>query len=50
MAIGFSDSPEKPLILALEVHKDLYRYNMQKTKEKDRVYLRIGLDSGRYIS
>jgi len=46
MAIGFSDSPEKPLILALEVHKDLYRYNMQKAKEKDRVYLRIGLDSG----
>jgi len=46
MAIGFSDSPEKPLILALEVHKDLYRYNTQKAKEKDRVYLRIGLDSG----
>ncbi len=46
MAIGFSDSPEKPLILALELHKDLNRYNTQKSKEKDRLYLRIGLDSG----
>lgn len=46
MAIGFSDSPEKPLLLALEVHRDLSKYNAQKTKERDRVYLRIGLDSG----
>jgi hypothetical protein len=46
MAIGFSDSPEKPLLLALELHKDLSRYNTQKTKERDRLYLRIGLDSG----
>ena len=45
MAIGFSDSPEKPLLLALELHKDLYRYNSQK-KERDKLYLRIGLDSG----
>ena len=46
MAIGFSDSPEKPLLLALEVHKDLYKYNMTKRAEKDRIYLRIGLDTG----
>ena len=46
MAIGFSDSPEKPLLLALELHKDLSRDNTQKTKERDRLYLRIGLDSG----
>lgn len=46
MAIGFSDSPEKPLLLALELHKDLYRYNEQKTKERDRMYIRVGLDTG----
>ena len=45
MAIGFSDSPEKPLLLALELHKDLYRYNSQK-KERDKLSLRVGLDSG----
>ena len=46
MAIGFSDSPEKPLPLAIELHKDLYRYNTQKSKERDKLTLRIGLDSG----
>ena len=46
MAIGFSDSPEKPLLLAIELHKDLYRYNTQKSKERDKLTLRIGLDSG----
>jgi len=46
MAIGFSDSPEKAMLLVLEVHKDLFKYNSQKTEEKDRIYLRIGLDSG----
>ncbi len=45
MAIGFDDSPEKPLKLAIEVHKALSRYNQQRKKE-DRVELRIGLDSG----
>jgi hypothetical protein len=45
MAMGFSDSPEKPLRLALEVHKGLVRYNKPR-KEKDRIYLRIGLDTG----
>lgn len=45
MAIGFSDSPEKPLNLAIEVHKGLNRYNKPRL-EKDRVFLRIGLDTG----
>ena len=40
MAIGFSDGPENPLLLALELHKDLSRSNTQKTKERDRLYLR----------
>lgn len=45
MAIGFSDSPEKPLLLALELHKDLNNYNNQK-KDREGLYLRIGLDTG----
>jgi hypothetical protein len=45
MAIGFADSPEKPLNLAIEVHKGLNRYNEMRV-EKDRIYIRIGLDSG----
>src|SRR5213080_4063285 len=46
MAIGFSDSPEKPLRLALEVHKNLYRYNKLKRSDKDKLLIRIGIDSG----
>jgi hypothetical protein len=46
MTIGFSDSPEKPLLLALELHKDLNKYNSTKRSEKDKIYLRIGLDIG----
>jgi class 3 adenylate cyclase len=45
MAIGFDDSPEKPLNLAIEVHRGLSRYNSERAKES-RVELRIGLDSG----
>jgi class 3 adenylate cyclase len=45
MAIGFSDSPEKPLLLAIELHKNLQRYNSNKRK-KERLFIRIGLDSG----
>jgi len=45
MAIGFSDSPEKPLNLSIEVHKGLNRYNKPRP-EKDKVHLRIGLDTG----
>lgn len=45
MAMGFDDSPEKPLNLAIEVHQGLNRYNSERAKES-RVELRIGLDSG----
>ena len=45
MAMGFDDSPEKPLQLAIEIHKGLNRYNKMRKKE-DKVELRIGLDSG----
>lgn len=45
MAMGFDDSPEKPLQLAIEIHKGLNRYNKTRKKE-DKVELRIGLDSG----
>src|SRR5438105_2702095 len=43
MAIGFSDSAEKPFRLALEVHKGLFNYNKAR-KEKDKIFIRIGLD------
>jgi len=46
MAIGFHDSPEKPLRLALEVHESLYRYNKPPRKENDRIFIRVGLDTG----
>jgi hypothetical protein len=45
MAIGFSDSPEKPLRLAIELHKALRKFN-GTLKEKDRINIRIGIDSG----
>jgi len=45
MAIGFGDSPEKPLRLAIELHKLLYKYNKTRS-EKDKIYLRIGIDTG----
>lgn len=45
MAIGFTDSPEKPLILAIQIHKALKKYNKNK-REKDRVEIRIGIDTG----
>ena len=45
MAIGFNDSAEKPLLLSVELHKNLQRYNSNK-REKERLYVRIGLDSG----
>jgi hypothetical protein len=45
MAVGFADSPEKPLRLALELHQELARYNKTRT-EKDKILVRIGLDTG----
>ena len=45
MAIGFSSSPELPFLLAIEISKELQQYNKNK-KEKAKIQLRIGLDSG----
>jgi len=45
MAIGFDDSPEKPLRLAIEIHKSLKKFNKTQ-KEKDRIIIRIGIDTG----
>jgi len=45
MAIGFPDSPEKPLRLAIELHKSLKKFNKTQ-KEKDRIIIRIGIDTG----
>lgn len=45
MNIGFSDSPEKPLRLAIELHKLLSRYN-ESRKGKDKLHIRIGIDTG----
>jgi len=45
MAIGFSDSPEKPLRLAIELHKALRKFN-SNLKEKDKINIRIGIDTG----
>jgi len=45
MVIGFSDSPEKPLHLAMELHKALSKYN-QSRKEKEKIHIRIGMDTG----
>jgi hypothetical protein len=45
MAIGFSDSPEKPLHLAMELHNGINRYN--KTQQGyDVLLIRIGIDMG----
>jgi hypothetical protein len=45
MAIGFADSPEKPLRLAIEIHKALRKFN-STLKEKDKIIVRIGIDTG----
>jgi len=45
MAIGFSDSPEKPLRLAVELHKALSRYNETK-RGKEKLLIRVGIDMG----
>lgn len=45
MAIGFSDSPEKPLRLSIDLHKQLNRYNKTQ-KGIDLLLTRIGIDMG----
>lgn len=45
MVIGFADSPEKPLRLAIELHKIISKYNQGKPG-KDKLNIRIGIDTG----
>ncbi len=45
MAIGFGESPEHPLRLSMQLHRELNRYNKTK-KGKEKVVLRIGIDTG----
>ena len=45
MAIGFSDSPEKPIHLAIELHKMLNRYNELRSG-LEKLLIRIGIDMG----
>jgi len=44
-AIGYNDSPEKPLLLAIELHKFLSKYN-QSRSAKDKIFVRVGIDTG----
>jgi class 3 adenylate cyclase len=46
MAIGFDDSPEKPLNLAIQLHKKIKEYNEQIRRKPDKLLIRIGLDTG----
>jgi hypothetical protein len=45
MVIGFSDTIEKPLSLAKELHKLISNYNV-KHPIKDKIKIRIGIESG----
>jgi hypothetical protein len=45
VAVGFGDSPEEPLRLAIELHKALYRYNESKNS-KEKLAIRVGIDMG----
>jgi len=45
MAIGFSDSPEKPLRLAIELHKAITKHN-KSSPEKNKIFIRIGMNTG----
>jgi hypothetical protein len=45
MAIGFSDSPEKPIRLAVELHKFLNKYN-ELRNGVEKLLIRVGIDMG----
>lgn len=45
VAVGFGDSAEKPLRLAIELHKVLSRYNQAKNAQES-LLIRIGIDMG----
>lgn len=44
-AIGFKDNPEKPLLLAIELHEVVSEYNADKSP-RNRIDIRVGLDTG----
>jgi len=43
--IGFADSPEKPLQLATQLHRSIYKYNTLR-KDQDRLKIRTGIHTG----
>jgi len=43
--IGFSDSPEKPLLLAKDLVQQIEKYNKTR-RGKEKLFLRIGIDTG----
>lgn len=45
MSIGFADSPETPLRLAIQFHHFINKYNKSKP-QNDKIYVRIGIDTG----
>jgi hypothetical protein len=45
MVIGFADSPEKPLRLAIELQKIISKYNHEKSANH-KLNVRIGIDTG----
>ena len=45
VAIGFSDSPEQPLRLSIELHKLLNKHN-KSHRVNDKIQIRIGMDTG----
>ncbi|MGI0021547.1 MAG: hypothetical protein ACRD9Q_01680, partial [Nitrososphaeraceae archaeon] len=45
MAIGFSDSPEKPIRLAVELHKLINKYNELRSGT-EKLLIRVGIDMG----
>ncbi|HUL51701.1 MAG TPA: hypothetical protein VLT10_00340 [Verrucomicrobiae bacterium] len=45
MAIGFADSPEQPVLLSIDIHKALSKYNQSK-RGWGKLLLRIGIESG----
>ena len=47
VAVGFRDSLEDPLQLAIQIHKALHRYNQSRNEDpKDKLKIRIGIDMG----
>jgi len=45
MVMGFKDHPEKPILLAIELHDSILNYN-ESVIDKDKINIRIGIDSG----